>query len=68
MRKEQNNKGLGSFIDGASINSVKIMSRERYTYECLKGTNISEGVNCFSQCRQTRVGERLELHPRKEFL
>lgn len=68
MRKEQNIKGLGLFIDRASINTIKIMTRERYTYEHLKGTNINEGVNCFSQCRQMLVGERLELHPRKEFL
>lgn len=68
MRKEQNNKGLGLFIDRAKHNSIKIMTRERYTYECLKGTNINEGVNCFSCCRQTLVGEMLELHPRKELL
>lgn len=68
MRKEQNNKGLGLFIERANINSIKITTRERYTYGCLKGTNINKGVNCLSQCRQTLVGERLELQPWKEFL
>lgn len=68
MRKEQNNRGLGLFIDKANINSIKIMTSERYTHECLKGRSINERVNCFSWCRQTLVGERLKLNTRKKFL
>lgn len=66
MRKEQNNRGLGLFIGRANINSIKITTSERY--ECLKGTSTNERVNCFSWCRQTLVGERLELNTRRKFL
>lgn len=51
MRKEPHNKSLGLFIDRENINSIKIMTRERYTCEYLKDKNINEQVNSFSQCR-----------------
>lgn len=65
--KEQNNKVFCLFIDRANI-STKIMTRERYTYKCLKSTIANEGVKCVSWCKQTLVGERLEVYPRKEFV
>lgn len=66
--KEQNNKAFGLFIDRANIISTKIMTRERYTYKCLKSTIANEEIKCVSWCKQTLVGERLEIYPRKMFL